>query len=163
MLNRPSVAGAVLQSPPSLINSVSQSSFKSKYLPNTLNRKPEELGSWDFEIMFIPHCFTCQVSHVTCQVSGVTCHLPRVIYFLCLIFYKKINSLKKIGQSGGASGWRICYQQGLPWNYLFYLHIIIIILHIGKQKIHHVTPHCPQNVFINGSTDGPGLEHWKPL
>ena len=22
--------------------------------------------------------------------------------------------LKKIGQSGGASGWRVCYQRGLP-------------------------------------------------
>ena len=41
-----------------------------KYLPNTLNPKPEELGSWNFE--------------------------------------------RKVGQSGGASQWRVCYQRGLP-------------------------------------------------
>ena len=44
--------------------------------------------------MFIPH----YVSHVTCHVSPVTCHV----------------SFKKIGQSGGASRWRVCYQRGLP-------------------------------------------------
>ena len=46
IFNRPGVAGAVLQSPPSLINSLIQSVIlKSKYLPNTLNPKPEELES----------------------------------------------------------------------------------------------------------------------
>ena len=40
VINRPGVAGAVLQTPPSLIHSISES----KYLPNTLNPKPEELG-----------------------------------------------------------------------------------------------------------------------
>ena len=42
LFNRPGVAGAVLQTPPSLIKSVI---LFSKYLPKTLNPKPEELGS----------------------------------------------------------------------------------------------------------------------
>ena len=43
IFNRPGVAGAVLQSPPSLIDSVSDGLWK--YIPNTVNPKPEELGS----------------------------------------------------------------------------------------------------------------------
>ena len=44
-----------------------------------------------------------------CHVSRVTCHVSRV---MC----QKINKLpsEKIGQSGGASRWRVCYQRGLP-------------------------------------------------
>ena len=37
----------------------------------------------------------CQVSCVMCQVSCVTCQVSG-------------------GQRGGASRWRVCYQQGLP-------------------------------------------------
>ena len=44
-----------------------------------------------------------RVSRVTCQVSGVTCHLSH--FFL---------PLNKMGPSGGASRWRVCYQRGLP-------------------------------------------------
>ena len=36
-----------------------------------------------------------------CHVSGVRCHVYGV---RCMIFL----------QSGGASGWRVCYQRGLP-------------------------------------------------
>ena len=87
VLNRPGVAGAVLQSPPSfadwLINSVI---LYSKYLPNTPNPKPEEIGSWNFERMFIWYyvsCVKCHVSCVTCHVSRVTCHMSKkVTYFL---------------------------------------------------------------------------------
>ena len=35
----------------------------------------------------------------------------------CLFYFvnkKKKNPLEKLGQSGGASCWRVCYQQGLP-------------------------------------------------
>ena len=42
----------------------------SKYLPNTLNPKPEELGSWNLEKPFIPHYLSC----VTCHLSPVTWH-----------------------------------------------------------------------------------------
>ena len=40
---------------------------------------------------------------VTCHMSCVMCHLLPVMFFL--FFF---------GQSGGASRWRVCYQQGLP-------------------------------------------------
>ena len=54
--------------------------------------------------MFIPHymsCVMCHVSCVTCQLSRVTCHM----YFF--------SSVKKMGPSGGASWWKVCYQRGL--------------------------------------------------
>ena len=51
-------------------------------------------------------CVMCHVSCVTCHLSHVTCHLSHVKIFFFLS--------KKIQQSGGASRWRVCYQQGLP-------------------------------------------------
>ena len=54
----------------------------------------------------------CHVSPVTCHVSPITCHVSPVT---CNFFI-----LKNIGQIGGASQWRVCYQCGLPrlvsWN-----------------------------------------------
>ena len=47
---------------------------------------------------------------VMCHVSPVTCHLSPVTFFLFIFFL----SLKKIGQRGGASRGRVCYQRGLP-------------------------------------------------
>ena len=62
---------------------------------------------------------TCHVSCVTCYVSPVTCHLSHVILFLFVFtfsLYKKKKKYirKNIGQSGGASLWRVSYQRGLP-------------------------------------------------
>ena len=51
------------------------------------------------------------------------CHLPPVIFFC--IHKKKLQ--QKIGQSGGASRWRVCYQWGLPCLFLFVLQIYIVI------------------------------------
>ena len=48
------------------------------------------------------------VSCVMCHVSHVTCPKKFENFFLLLLI------LKKIGQSGGASRWRVCYPQGLP-------------------------------------------------
>ena len=56
---------------------------------------------------------TCHLSHVTCHVSPVTCHLSRVTCHMPKKNYIFL-SLTRIGQSGGASRWRVCYQQGLP-------------------------------------------------
>ena len=64
-------------------------------------------------------CVTCHVSHVTCHLSTVTCHMSHVkkkllhvlIYLYIYIYFFNV---KKIGQSGGASRWRVCYQRGLP-------------------------------------------------
>ena len=67
-----------------------------------------------FERMFIPHYVSgvrCHVSRVMCHVSPVMCHMsPVTCHFFCI---RKI-SFTKIGQSGGASRWRVCYQRGLP-------------------------------------------------
>jgi hypothetical protein len=49
-------------------------------------------------------CVTCHVSRVTCQMSPVKCHF--FFFFFC--------TLTKIGQSGGATRRRVCYQRGLP-------------------------------------------------
>ena len=51
----------------------------------------------------------CNVSRVTYHLSPVTCHVSRVTFHMSF-FYPE----KKIGQSGEASRWRVCYQQGLP-------------------------------------------------
>ena len=54
-------------------------------------------------------------SHTMFPVSCVTC---------------PVSSLKKVGQSGGANWWTVCYQWGLPrlvfqivryWNYPAYM------------------------------------------
>ena len=39
-----------------------------------------------------------------CHVSRVTCHMSILFFYFT----------KKIGQSDGASWWRVCYQRGLP-------------------------------------------------
>ena len=115
-INRPGVDGAVLQTPPWLINSFIEWFLSQNIFYTISNTKPEELESWNFERIFIPHyvscvmlhmsCVTCHLSCVKCHVSPVTC--PNIyIFFFCftLIFF---------WQSGGASWWRVCYQQGLP-------------------------------------------------
>ena len=56
---------------------------------------------------------TCHMSRVTCHVSPVTCHMSHVKKkFLPLNFF--FFYVNKIGQSGGASRGRVCYQRGLP-------------------------------------------------
>ena len=101
IINRPGVAGAVLQSPLLLIHSFNNW-FSDPFPPNLQNirtPKPEELGSWNFERMFTPHhlWIVCQVSGVTCQVSHVRCHMSGVkffsSYFLFLFSsYKVVNT-----------------------------------------------------------------------
>ena len=90
-LNRPGVAGAVQQSPPSLTDSfIHWVVLKSKYFPNTVNPKPEELGSWNFERMFIPPHIMCHVSCVTGHLSPVTFQMSYVKKNICFLkIYKK--------------------------------------------------------------------------
>ena len=67
VVNRPSVAGAVLQSPPSFINSLTDSfnerSLKFKYYLNAFNLKQEELKSLNFGRMVIQHYMSCVMCH----------------------------------------------------------------------------------------------------
>ena len=62
--------------------------------------------------MFIPHYVSCVMCHVSCfmfHVSSVTCFMSPVIFIFFFFF-----SFKTIGQSGGASRRRVCFQRGLP-------------------------------------------------
>ena len=91
-INRPGIARAVLQSPPWFIHSLINWVIRLlKYLPNTLNPKPEELENWNFERMFISHYVwyvMCDVSFVTCHMSPVTCHLSPGTCHLSPVTYK---------------------------------------------------------------------------
>ena len=87
LINRPGVAGAVLQISLSLIYSVI---LLFKYLENIITSIPLELGTWNCETMFFTPCVsyvTYHVSCVTCHVSCVTCHTSGVTWHQ--------NSLKK--------------------------------------------------------------------
>ena len=98
IINGPGVAGAVLQTPLSFVDSLIRSVilflkiFKTLSIPNHKNWGEILRESWTPTICHMS-CVTCHVSHVMCHVSGVKCH-----FFL----------------SGGASLGRVCYQQGLP-------------------------------------------------
>ena len=86
MFNRPGVAGAVLQTPASLIKSVAQSSFSSKSSKhhNSQTVWPRELTFW--ENVHPTQYVMCHLSHVTCHLSCVTCHLSHVTSIFCLVF-----------------------------------------------------------------------------
>ena len=85
IINRPGVAGAVLQSPLWLIKWLSDwVILKFKYIASTVNLKPEELGSSNFG--------ECS-SHTMCHVSPFTCH-----------FFSSLKKLDKVVELvGGAS------------------------------------------------------------
>ena len=69
---------------------------------------------------------TCHVSRVTCHMSSVTCHMSKKNYILIFFFFSRTQ----IGQSGGASRWRVCYQRGLPCLVLAYLLIFLFLFFI---------------------------------
>ena len=79
IVNRPSGAGAVLQSSPLLtdlfIHSFIDWSFSSESSRHCLSQtwRAGELKFW--EIIHPPACDTCHVSHVTCHMSCVTSHI----------------------------------------------------------------------------------------
>ena len=84
--DRPGVAGAVLQTPPLLIDWVTQP-FP-PYIQNIITPKLLELESWNFERMFTLNHF--QLSRVICRVSGVRCHLS---HFKCNFLYFFLTNL----------------------------------------------------------------------
>ena len=57
IINRPGVAGAVLQTPSWLIKSVTDPLWK--YLQTMLTSKPLELGTWNFYTRFTIPCVSC--------------------------------------------------------------------------------------------------------
>ena len=46
-------------------------------------------------------------------MSRVTCHMSKNLVYIFFIEKKKMSPSEKIGKSGGASWWMVCYQQGL--------------------------------------------------
>ena len=64
--------------------------FKKLYIPNC--------NSWQDEILW-------KISPPPHNVSHVGCHVSSFKYPFSVFF---------VGQSGGASQWRVCYQRGLP-------------------------------------------------
>ena len=74
LFNRPGVAGAVLQTPPLLINSLIMSSFCSESSRHCLSQtvKARELNFWGN--VDLPPCVICHVSHVRYHMSHVACN-----------------------------------------------------------------------------------------
>ena len=70
VITRPGVAGAVLLTPMSLINSLINgvSNPIPPDIQNTINLKPSKLGTWNFYTMFT----TCHMSYITCHMSHLT-------------------------------------------------------------------------------------------
>ena len=74
LFNRPGVAGAVLQPPPSLIDLVTHPLVKISYKHSqSQTGRAKELKF--SENIHPTICVMCHVSHVTCHLSPVTCHL----------------------------------------------------------------------------------------
>ena len=66
------------------------------------------------------------MSHVTCHVLPVLCHL----------LFIHFPPLKTIGQSGGASRRRVCYQRGLSRLVLKHFHALMV--EARKLKVCHI-------------------------
>ena len=56
----------------------------------------------------------CHVSRVACHMPPVTCKKKNLHFFYNTKKINNNNPTQKIGQSGGANRWRVCYQRGLP-------------------------------------------------
>ena len=89
IINRPSVAGAVLQSPPLLINSLNNwfihplVQISSKHCQSQTGRA-RELKFW--ENVHPTLCVMCHVSCVMCHVSPVTFHLSPIPFYILIFF-----------------------------------------------------------------------------
>ena len=90
LVNRPGVAGAVLQTPLSLIKWLSHSSFSLNIF------QPLSIPNRKFWQNVHPTCHVssvmCHVSPVTCHPSHVTCHLSheKMFFFLTFFIFKKV-------------------------------------------------------------------------
>ena len=82
-----------LQTPPSLIDLVSESSFSSKPSKHHYNQtvRARELKFWEN---------VHQKSHVRCHVSSVTCQVSPVTYIFFFYFFFPTK-------------WKVCYQRGI--------------------------------------------------
>ena len=109
LINRPGVAGAVLQTPPWLIKWLTYGLWK--YVQNNITPILLELESWNLKRRLTPRHVSRFMYHMS-RVT-VTCYLSN--------FFNKKNeekndrkNMKKVWKRGGASPWRVCYQRSLP-------------------------------------------------
>ena len=101
IINRPGVAGTVLQTPLVLSNSVTHWSISSKS-SKCLHSQPVRAREQTFwENVHPPPHVTYHMSHVTCHVSNVMCHMS---HFSISLFYFFIFSGKVVELVGGGSG-----------------------------------------------------------
>ena len=73
--------------------------------------------------MFTPHL--CHMSCVRCEVWGVRCNF---FFFFFLFFF--------LGQSVGASRWRVCYQRGQP-HLFFYVCCLKQRIFLHLENVYH--------------------------
>ena len=92
IINRPSVAGAVLQTALLLIDWLIMSLILFLQIFTTIRTRELKL----LENVHPTRCVMCQVSHVTCHLSCVTCHLSNIYIYIYILYIK-------IGQISGAT------------------------------------------------------------
>ena len=81
---------------------------------------------------------TCHVSPVMCYVLPITCHMSPVTFFV-------MKKIRKNGQRGGASRWRVCYGTKL----------------IARVSKYSVQAHAEQK--LTESSTACGAVHWPWL
>ena len=114
-MNRPGVAGAVLQTPSTFINSSCSSQSSKHCLSQTV--KARELKFW--ENVHPPPFVKCHMSHVTCHMSCVRCHVSDVTCHLSHV---------------------TCHTSCVPCNYCYYFfytrHVTADTWHVTSDMWH---------------------------
>ena len=99
-----------------------------------------------------------------CHVSPVTCHMSNKVSF-----YIKKKTSENIGQRGGASRWRVCYQWGLPRLVFKVRKQIgeqnIIYIYLLTKKLYFLSPfivnHVTQELITEADLDGDGNVNYE--
>ena len=121
IFNRPGVAGVVLQTSLSFIQSVSPWAFSSQssryHKSQTIRAR--ELKFWENvrpqqHVTYI--CVTCHMLHVIFHVSHVTCHMSQ---FFLLIFFFLFFLDKVVKLIGGGSVINRAYHLPLVYTFLY--------------------------------------------
>ena len=97
VINRPSVSGAVLQTPLSLFDWLSNSSFSSKSLRHVHSQTVWARDVAFLENVHLPPCVTCHMSQVMCHMSHVICRMSCVTCNISIFLYFKDNMVELVG------------------------------------------------------------------
>ena len=149
LVTRPSVAGAVLQTP-LLRYALIRSSFSSK---STRHFHSQTVWAKDLKLEEDVHL--SQMSSVMCHVSNVTCHMLHVNCHIFFLFYFIF------GKRVALVGWRVCYQWGLTQPLFTSLALYWVEIFCGFQcslplilMFYKVTP----DDFAHPANDGGSLK-----